>query len=177
MYHRRWSASAPVTRQAGSFFSLSSVMLRLPLGQTPLTVYGTDTDQYQWRKLSAYSSTSLSSNHVLLFSTTWQLALCPQLMEPSSFSRYHSPSLPLEDFSTTGCRTCPLPVMVTIQTHTIIKGQFYICILLQEHYKRLYILVRFEEDFNSRRSQDYWDQTNILAQIAQVDENYNNHQK
>ena len=43
MYHRRWSASAPVTRQAGSFFSLSSVMLRLPLGQTPLTVYGTDT--------------------------------------------------------------------------------------------------------------------------------------
>merc|ERR1712037_688765 len=36
---------------------------------------------------------------------------------------------------------------------------------------------RFEEDYFSRRSQDYLDKTNILAQIAKVDENYNKNQK
>ena len=39
------------------------------------------------------------------------------------------------------------------------------------------IVFRFEEDFYSRRSEDYLDKTNIVAQIAKTDENYNKYQK
>ena len=49
--------------------------------------------------------------------------------------------------------------------------------MLWEHIERFYIFIRFEEDFYSRRSQDYLDHTNIPAQIAKVDENYNTRQK